>query len=183
MANLNNPEEFQRILYESAWLLRTGDATAAAEKLLPLYEVAPTNPDVVINLGGAYIMLGKWNKAERVLGKAAEVHPENVMIWTNLAAAHLGRLELAGPRQQERAIRAYERALALDPKAPNIYYHLGLVHKERRDWTSAQEAFTKALEVNPADKDARYWLSWLTQQNANPDAAGENPVQANEGTP
>ncbi len=150
MVNLSNPEEFQRILYESAWLLRTGEAATAAEKLLPLYEAAPTNPDVVINLGGAYIMLGKWNKAERILVKAAAMHPENVLIWTNLAAAHLGRLELSGPRQQERAIRAYGRVLALDPKAPNIHYHLGLIHKERRDLDFGAGGFHQGAGSQPS---------------------------------
>lgn len=147
------------------------------ERLLPLWEMAPTNPDVAINLGGAYILQGKWNKAERVLSRAAELHPDNVMIWINLGAAHLGRLELSGPKQQERAIRAYERALALDPRAPNVHYHLGLIHKDRGDIDQAAYAFERALEVDPADRDAKYWLDWLARQRqarADAQAAGDD---------
>ena len=88
------------------------------------------------------------------------------MIWSNLGAAHLGRLELAGPRQQERAIRAYERALTVDPKAPNIHYILGLIYTERREFARATELFQQALAVDPADRDARYWIDWLAQQPA-----------------
>lgn len=191
MTNWNNPEEFHRALSEGAWLLRQNRPQEAMERLLPLWEMAPTNADVAINLGGAYILQGKWNKAERVLSRAAELHPDNVMIWINLGAAHLGRLELSGPKQQERAIRAYERALALDPHAPNVHYHLGLIHKDRGDLDQAVYSFERALEANPADRDAQYWLGWIERQrqaraeansaaaqaalDAAPDGAGATP--------
>ena len=164
MTHLDQPEEFQRALSEGAWLLRQNRPQEAQERLLPLYEIAPTNPDVAINLGGAYILQGKWNKAEKVLSRAAQLHPDNVLIWINLGAAHLGRLELAGPQQQERAIRAYERALALDPQAPNVHYHLGLIYKDRGDLEHASAAFTQALAVNPNDADAERWLKWLQRR-------------------
>ncbi|MCB0053898.1 MAG: hypothetical protein KDE24_30620, partial [Caldilinea sp.] len=86
MAEDKQAEEFNRSLAEGAWLLRSNEPEAALEKLLPLYEQAPTNADVAINVGGAYVMLAKWNKAVRVLSKAAELHPENAMLWVNLAA-------------------------------------------------------------------------------------------------
>ncbi len=177
MANLDQPEEFRRALNEGAWLLRQNQPAEAMEKLLPLYEMAPTNVEVAINLGGAYILQGKWNKAERVLSRAAELHPDNVMVWINLGAAHLGRLELAGPQQQERAIRAYERALTLDPAAPNVHYHLGLIHHDRGDLDKATAAFEGALKVNPADRDAKAWLVRIeaqqrAQQQAQQEAQG-----------
>lgn len=155
-------EEFSRVLAEGAWLLRTNQPQAAADKLLLLYEQAPSNVDVAINLGGAYILLAKWNKAVRVLSKAAELHTDNPMVWTNLAAAYLGRLELAGPQQQQRAIRAYERALGIDPATPNVHYHLGLIYKERGDLRTAIACFEGALAVNPNDEDARYWIERLS---------------------
>lgn len=162
MAFESQSEEFKRTLAESAWLLRMNQPQAALEKLLPLYEQAPTHPDVALNLGGAYILMAKWRKAEQVLSKAAELHADNAMIWVNLAAAHLGRLELSGPQQQERAIRAYQRALEIDPKAPNVHYHLGLIYKERGELAQAIEWFRAALEVNPADQDASYWIERLS---------------------
>lgn len=163
MAVDSRSAEFKRALAESAWLLRMNQPQAALEKLLPLYEQAPTNPDVALNLGSAYILMAKWRKAEEVLGKAAQLHADNAMIWINLAAAHLGRLELSGPQQQERAIRAYKRALAIDPKAPNVHYHLGLIYKERGQLAEAIEWFRGALTVNPADADAAYWIERLSK--------------------
>jgi tetratricopeptide (TPR) repeat protein len=176
MTGDRHAEEFNRTLAEGAWMLRTNRPGEAVEKLLPLYEQAPANADVAINLGGAYILLAKWNKAVRVLSKAAELHPENAMLWSNLAAAHLGRLELAGPQQQQRAIRAYERALAVDATAHNVNYHLGLIHKERGDLPRAIACFERELALNPADKDARYWIERLSAAAASSAQAGaENP--------
>jgi tetratricopeptide (TPR) repeat protein len=170
--NLNQPEEFHRALTEGAWLLRQNRPAEAMDRLLPLYEMAPTNADVAINLGGAYILQGKWNKAVDVLSKAAELHPDNAMLWINLGAAHLGHLKLAGPKQQLRAIRAYERALEIDPKAPNVHYHLGLIYKDRREFDQAVRCFENALTINPGDADAQYWLDWLAKRAiADADAA------------
>lgn len=163
---MHETDEFRRQLRTSARLLQEKRLAEALEILLPLYNAAPTHADVAINLGGAYILQRKWNRAVRVLSQAAEAHPENVMVWTNLAAAYLGSLELAGPQQQQQAITAYERVLTLDPKAPNIHYHLALIYKERGDLTQAQLYFTRALEVNPLDRDARYWLKRLGEQTA-----------------
>ncbi|MEZ4734912.1 MAG: tetratricopeptide repeat protein [Caldilineaceae bacterium] len=163
---MTNPEatpSFQATINESAKLLhqnRPGEAVALLE---PLYKTAPTHPDLAINLGGAYILQRKWDRAVRVLNKAAEANPKNVMLWINLGAAHLGNLETAGPKQQERAIRAYERALQVDAAAPNVHYHLGLIYKERGEIARAMAFFQRALEVFPTDRDARHWLDRLTQ--------------------
>jgi tetratricopeptide (TPR) repeat protein len=129
--------------------------------LLPLFEEAPDHADVLINLSGAYILQRKWEKAVKLLNKAAKAHPNNAMLWMNLGAAQLGRLETAGPKQQERAIEAYQRALQANPETPNAHYHLALIYKERGELVRAAAFFQRALEVDPADRDARYWLDRL----------------------
>ncbi|MEZ4862230.1 MAG: tetratricopeptide repeat protein [Caldilineaceae bacterium] len=162
MTNQNlSADELQRIINDSAKLLHQNRPGEAAALLEPLYKVAPTHPDLAINLGGAYILQRKWDRAVKVLAKAAEASPENAMLWTNLGAAHLGNLKTAGPKQQERAIRAYEKALQADPESPNVHYHLGLIYKERGELMRASAFFQRALEVRPSDRDARYWLDLL----------------------
>lgn len=164
MAESTKSPQFAQALNESARLLAQNRPGEAVAKLLPLYTEDPTHPDVIINLGGAYILQRRWNKAASVLRAGARHNPENAMIWANLGAAELGNLETAGPRQQDRAIRAYERALQTDPQAPNVHYHLGLIYKERGELLRAAAFFQRALEVRPSDRDARYWLDQLSQQ-------------------
>jgi cytochrome c-type biogenesis protein CcmH/NrfG len=156
-------EEFNRTLNESAHLLRQNRPGEAVAKLRDLYRQAPEHPDVAINLGGAYILQNKWNRAVEVLRKAVRHNPDNVMLWSNLGAAELGHLELSGPKQQEKAIAAYQAALQIDPEAPNVHYHLGLIYKERKEYVRAGAFFQRALEVNAADRDARLWLERISK--------------------
>lgn len=172
MTDSANEQDVRQILMESARYLQQNEPKEAETLLEPLYEADPTNLDVAINLGGAYILQRKWNKAVDVLSAAAEAHPDNAMLWTNLAAAELGRLETAGPQHQEKAIAAYQRALEADPKAPNVHYHLGLIHKERGELDEAAELFRQALAVNPADQDARLWLEQIEQIQAELSSTG-----------
>ncbi len=154
-------------------MLQHNRPAEAVEKLTPLYERWPTHPDVAINLGGAYILLRKWNRAVRVLRHAAESHPENAMLWANLAAAELGRLETAGPQQMAQALAAYEQALIADPQVPNVHYHMALIYKEQGALHQATASFQLALVVNPADHDARYWLERLNQHQVRLSAQSE----------
>ncbi len=164
MTTPNNPqpyeesEEFHRILNESARLLSQGRPGEATSRLRALEEKAPGNLDVAINLGGALILQRKWTQAVRLLRRALDAHPRNAMLWANLAAAELGALETSGPKQQERAIEAYQQALQVDPSAPNVHYHLGLIYKHRGELNRASAFFQRAIEVHPGDRDARYWL-------------------------
>jgi tetratricopeptide (TPR) repeat protein len=170
-----NEIEFSRALNESAQLLRQNRPGEAEQMLLPLYEATPDHPDVLINLSGAYILQRKWDKAVRLLNKGAEAHPNNAMLWMNLGAAQLGRLETAGPQQQLRAIEAYQRALQVNPYTPNAHYHLGLIYKERGEFNRAAAFFQRALEVDPTDRDARYWLEQLPlMEKSLQDRAEEN---------
>ncbi|MCB0129902.1 MAG: tetratricopeptide repeat protein [Caldilineaceae bacterium] len=176
-------EALRRALNESARLLQQNRPGEALEFLEPFLAAAVDYPDVAINVSGAYILQRKWDQAVKVLEKAAQEHPENVMIWTNLAAARLGRLEVAGPKQQERAIHAYQRALALDPRAHNVHYALGLIYKERGEIMRACAFFQRAIEVNPTDADARMWLNRLDQLLAESRAAqDEDAAASNTGT-
>jgi tetratricopeptide (TPR) repeat protein len=152
---------FLQALNDSAQLLSQNRPAEAVDKLLPLYEEAPEHPDVAINLSGAYILQQKWSRAIQILNKALQLNPENPMLWSNMGAAQLGRLEIAGPKQQEKAIDAYQRALRADPETPNVHYHLGLIYKERGELIRATAFFQRAQEVNPGDRDARYWLDRL----------------------
>lgn len=160
------PDDFFDRLNVSAQLLQQNRPEEAIEHLLELHEVAPENADVAINLSGAYILLTKWNRAVNVLKKAVAHHPSNAMLWTNMGAAELGRLEFSGPVQQEKAIAAYQRALRADPSAPNVHYHLGLIYKERGELNRAGAFFQRALEVNAGDRDAQYWLDRIGRQLA-----------------
>jgi len=176
MIQNHSKDEFYRALRESARYLHQNRPGEALERLLPFYEKGIDDPDIAINIGGSYILQRKWTKAVKILKTASETYPDNVMVWTNLAAAYLGRLEIAGPRQQKQAIQAYEQALTIDPKTANVHYHLGLIYKEQGELNRACTFFQRAIEVNPADRDAIHWLERLEKISAAVSQAQEAEV-------
>ncbi|NPA91718.1 MAG: tetratricopeptide repeat protein [Chloroflexi bacterium] len=169
------------LINEGAKLLSQHKAKEAAVVLEKAYYMAPDDVDVKINLGGAYIMQGRFNDAIPILEEAAQQAPDNPMVWTNLAAAYLGHLEHAGQEQQDAAIAAFKRALQADPQAPNVDYNLGLIYLQRGDLPTALAHFQRAVEVNPADKDAQYYVQKIQAQlSAPPEEEPEPPSSTSD---
>lgn len=176
-------EQHRSALKRAARLLQQNQPLEAAKLLQPLYQQEPSNLDVAINLGGAYILLKKWGKAVAVLEKAAQEHPHNTMVWSNLGAAYLGTLEISGPAQQRRAVAAYQQALTCDPQAPNVHYNLGLIYKDQQNYAEALQHFQAAVVVDPTDSHARYWIDRLkaAQAGAEPENGMSQADDASRG--
>lgn len=157
----NATQEAQRLLNQGAGYLRSGRAQEAIGVLRRAYQLAPDSVPILLNLGGAYILSGRHAEAIPPLEQARVLEPENAMVWTNLGAARLGNPILASDDQQRQAIAAFEQAIELDPQAPSVHYNLGLIFRDRGELDRALWAFRSALQVNPLDRDARFWLSRL----------------------
>lgn len=196
-----NSGEYRAILNESARLLRANRPGEAISVLEPLRARLPDDPDIAINFGGALILQRRWSRAVAILREAVDAAPDNALLWTNLAAAYLGRLETSGPKHQAKAISAYESALAIDPGAPNVHYHLGLIYKRQGNLSRAAALFQRALEIDPNDRDARFWMNKLSAMlvererersegragsvptSAPPRSDGQSADRGGEGTP
>jgi tetratricopeptide (TPR) repeat protein len=165
----------QRLVADGARLLAARRPGEAIAKLSEAWDLDPQNVAAAINLGGAYILQGRHDGAIPVLEAASLLEPDNPMVWSNLAAAYLGKLPLATSERQQRAIDAYERALALDARAPHVQYNLGLIYLERDEPLQAASHFQGALAADPSDLDARYWLDRIRQGSGPTDRlVGEN---------
>ena len=161
-------QQINELLNQGAHLLERGQGKEAIAHLTQARDLDPDNVAVLINLGGAYILAGRHKDAIAPLEAARDREPHNPMIWTNLGAAYLGNPVLASDDAQMNAIRAFERAVEINPAAPNVHYNLGLIFLDRGDEELAAAAFRQALEVNPYDRDARYWLEQLDNDLAAP---------------
>lgn len=164
-------ERARQLIGEGAQLLAAKRPGEAIPKLQEALTLDPHNVSAAINLGGAFILQGKHDRAVPALELASRLEPDNAMIWSNLAAAYLGKLPFSTPTHQDRAIVAYEQALAVDPRAPNVHYNLGLIYLERNDVARAAAHFHRALETDPNDRDAQLWLERMprAQDPARPD--------------
>jgi Flp pilus assembly protein TadD len=151
-------EQFRRQMRQASHLLSSGNAKDAIPLLERCYALHPDDVNVLMNLGGAYILAGKHKNAVPLLEKAAERAPDNPNVWTNLAAAYLGKLITSTRGRQDAALTAYRRVIEIDAAYPNVHYNMGLIYVDRRDWQAAHDAFSHAIEADPDDQDARLML-------------------------
>jgi superkiller protein 3 len=177
MTDHKSPEEkrrqrAQRLSNRGADFMRRGEANNAVTVLERAYALIPDDVPTAINLGGAYILLKEFEKAIPILERALEREPENEMIWTNLGAAYLGNPILAGDERQCQAIAAFERAVEINPIAPNVHYNLALIHRNRGEIEQAKHRFRQAIQANPNDRDARRGLARLEERSASADQDG-----------
>jgi len=63
--------------------------------------------------------------------------------WFHLATAYLGL------REMDKAQKALEEAVKMDPKFIHAYVNLGVVHYEKSEFDKAAEYSKKALDVSP----------------------------------
>jgi tetratricopeptide (TPR) repeat protein len=147
-------KEFEAAFIQGTKLLHQGQALDSVPYLEQAFELQPEGMDVVINLGGAYIMTKKFKKAVAILEPASKQMPDQSKIWINLGAAYLGNPVLARDIEQEKAIFAFERALEIDPIAPSVAYNIGLIYRDRRETEKAIHWFQQAVKHDPRDKDA-----------------------------
>jgi tetratricopeptide (TPR) repeat protein len=161
MSDTNPDDDFKKHLIAGTRLLNRGKPKEALPLLELAYRANPGHLEAALNYGSAYIMAGRFKHAIPILEDAAKAHPDVPQLWQNLGAAYLGNPIIASAEQQSKALAALNRAVLLDPYAPNIEYNIGLIHRDRGEIEQAINAFKRALKVNPNDQDARSLLRKL----------------------
>jgi tetratricopeptide (TPR) repeat protein len=176
MNNLNmKGPSFDDIFREGSHLLHMGKVEEAVPLLRRAVKMQPENVDAAINLSGALILDRKFRQAITILEPYKELASNNAMVWINLGAAYLGNPVLARDAEQMPAIEAFERALEIDPTAPNVAYNIGLIYEDRKEIEESILWFEKALQVNPIDEHARRKIKRLEALIiSDPDGAGVN---------
>ncbi len=159
-------ERALRLLNRAANLLRQRRTAQAIPLLERALEIDPHSVPALLNLGGAFVLAGRFKEAIPLLEAARDREPDNAMIWVNLGAAYLGNPVLANPVQQVQSMEAFQTAVDLDPAAPNAYYNLGLIRKDRGEVKEALMAFRQACIVDPRDRDARTWIAKLEGEDS-----------------
>lgn len=154
--------QFFDLLQQGTNALQRGQIGTAVELLEHAQQFDQDHPDLTLNLAGAYILSKKFKKAVNLLEPLSEREPHNPMVWTNLGAAYLGNPVLAGDADQHRAIAAFKKALEINPVTPNVAYNIGLIYIDRQEKDKALHWFRRAVQADPNDRDAQYYIKKLT---------------------
>ena len=79
--------------------------------------------------GTAYLGQQKWSEAEQAFRAALELRPEQPRLLSNLAVA------LIQQGRTEEAVPLLDRSLAVDPQNLYALYNLGLIEKNRGNFS------------------------------------------------
>jgi tetratricopeptide (TPR) repeat protein len=125
--------------------------------------IAPQR-DIFLEKARTLEQAGHRPEARQAWQAILEVVPQNVE-----AAARLGRLAW---EDGDHAIAAslLERAVASEAPA-SIWFDLGLVHQDLRDYDKAASAYRKALEIKPDYAEAALNLGVVLQESGDLDSA------------
>jgi tetratricopeptide (TPR) repeat protein len=122
---------------------RAGRPSAAIEQYRVMRALAPADPEAAYQLGRAYLRLSEW-----AMQRLRDVDPGSARLFQALGHNYRvqGRADLA--------VRAFERALAADPKLPEVHLALAQIHAAQGNWTSARAEVERELAIVPESAGA-----------------------------
>ena len=150
----------------------TGRYLDVAERVRAILASDATSIEAQYWLGRSYKQL-----AARTVQRLAEVAPESYRVDQLAAELHREKTEY------ERAVEAYERALAKRPELPGLRYAIGDVYWEMRRLGDAEDWLRQELERNPHHALARHRLGSLLLERGTAEEALPHLQQALEIAP
>jgi len=128
------------------------DSIAVLKTLEQAYHLFPTNHIVLSYYGTSLALTGQAEKALPFLEKAAQLQPEKLDYWLNLARAALDA------RQSAPAKSALEKAAALAGDNPVVLQLRFKFCWQTEDYHAAREVMLRLNQIAPGAEHA-YWLS------------------------
>ena len=115
------------------------------EALRKALEASPKDAGLLTRMGNLYYDAGMFDRARDLYLRALESDPRNPNVSTDLGICYhrLG--------QADEALKRFRASLAIDPRHWQSWLNLGVVSLfEKHDVKTAEEAFAKVKEINPA---------------------------------
>lgn len=175
-------QHYSTVADRYAYIAMLGPAMAVMFLIVRLGRIAAGVAVAAIGVGAmlSIIQLSYWRDDWRLMTRTLEVNPASLSAETGFrylltgfqnrnfpapqnctidqaALVHVGDL-LVERRLWPIAIAAYQRALTLGAPGAAIYDRLGRAFLRDLDADRARQAFTRALQLNPHDADARRGL-------------------------
>ena len=169
----DSPNGIEGEIYKSITLLRSvlsRDLVDHIEKLLAQSE----NIDAYINLAEAQIKLKRYKKANFSIHKILSSQPDSIRGLQLLGSLYI----IQGKFIESK--KAFDKALALNPNLPDVYFNLGLLHLKQSKFDLAQENFDNAINLRPIMIKAWYYSASVDEKLKKFNAAIKKHIKALE---
>jgi predicted TPR repeat methyltransferase len=135
----------------------------------------PQHEDAHYNLGYALLLQGESKSAIPFLERVTQMRPGEMRGWVSLGSAY-GRTQ-----ESKQAALCYEHVVGLDPQNAGNLSSLGVCYLGAGEHEKGIAALTRALELNPSDDEARFWLAAAGTGEAPEKVAAETVAQLFDG--
>jgi len=150
-----DPENPDMPWWRAHTLLAQGQAQEAMEEARQAVDVAPESPDAHRMMAVAAWHMERLPLAQQSFERALRLSGEDSMILSEYA------MFMACERGPELAERTTRRALSADPRSPNAWTALGVIHMRRWRYAEARAALERALELRPDHTSAQMYMTML----------------------
>ncbi len=141
----------------------TGDGPNALKEYARAAELLPDDTPAQIKAGNFMLIAGRFDDAQGLANRMLARQADNVDAQILLANA------LAGLKDTDGAVAAFEKAVVMDPQRSATYSELGSVQLVSGNQEAAAAAFRKAIEIDPNSANAHLSFAnflWATRDGA-----------------
>jgi tetratricopeptide (TPR) repeat protein len=161
-----NPND-SRVHYTLAnALAEAGRMDDAEAQLEAASRLDPKNPALLDSVGEFYVRRGKFNQAQRAFGRALAVDPR--FVPARMAEGDLFLIR----KDPDQALSNYEAILQATPRSAAALVKIGIANEMKGRRNEAEQAYRKAIAIEPNDALALNNLAWIDiQRNVRLDEA------------
>jgi len=141
------------------------DSVSFFEYMLAL---TPNEPSLLNNLGNAFKLQKKFEKAVVCYKQGLQVNPNDAGLHYNLAVT------LQSQGRPNEAIDHYQKSIEADPREAAVYNNLGVVLLSQDKLDEAADCFRKTLRLNPDKTSAMSNLAWILATHPDPKVRNVN---------
>jgi Flp pilus assembly protein TadD len=146
-----------------------GVDTAALAEAEKAYEQNPTDLEVLLSLGGAYLAAQRAEDAASIFEEALVVDAASTDAKAGLGMAKFAQGDLEGAKKD------LEQATNDDPQNQAAFYDLAVVYFSSNERDKAKDAWEKAAEIDDTTELGKLASEFLTLMQSGGGSSGENP--------
>jgi tetratricopeptide (TPR) repeat protein len=144
----NNPTDAEAQFQAAKLFYEIGRTKEAIEYLEKAGEIEPNNINIAVNLGVLNSQEKNYAQAEKWLGRAVALKPDEADLYVELGATFIHRQ----PPEPDKAIHEFQRALKVDPKSGHALGHMVEAYALKKDARGAEDALNRLKEAEPSNQ-------------------------------